>query len=175
MIGIDAEVAGLTDENSNFIPAQYGSVIYVSRRESGPFINRPQTAIAVGTPHHFTADHYEKLQRVFLQKSLCWCYEEEVRVVKCLHGITGNGTETPSGRFTVSRNNDRDLHLYSLPHGSIRELYFGIRADQQSTDALAFNARTMNPQLSVFECVLDDSNLTAGFSKYASLADSAAG
>jgi hypothetical protein len=32
VVGIDAVIAGLTDEDSNFIPAQYGSVIYVSVR-----------------------------------------------------------------------------------------------------------------------------------------------
>lgn len=53
VIGINAETARFTDEQSNFIPAQYGSVIYVSRRVSGPFTTRPATGIAVGETHIF--------------------------------------------------------------------------------------------------------------------------
>jgi len=80
VIGIDAVVAGLTREDSNLIPAQYGSVIYVSRRSNQPFFGKPKEGIEVGGTHHFPHDHFEKLQRVFLHKPLCWSYEEEVRV-----------------------------------------------------------------------------------------------
>lgn len=74
LIGIDAEATGFTDEHSNLIFAQYGSVVCVSRRVTGPFASRPATGIAVGATHHFPADHYEKLQRIFLHKSLTWAY-----------------------------------------------------------------------------------------------------
>jgi DUF2971 family protein len=64
VIGIDAVAAGLTDEKANLIPAQYGSVIYVSRRQDQPFIGKPQTSLTVGSTYHFPHDHYEKLQRL---------------------------------------------------------------------------------------------------------------
>jgi DUF2971 family protein len=40
VIGFDAVKAGLTCEKSNLIPAQYGSVIYVSKRLSEEFITK---------------------------------------------------------------------------------------------------------------------------------------
>jgi hypothetical protein len=73
VIRIDAVEAGLTDERSNLIPAQYGSVIYVSRRPAQPFVEKPQTGLAVGSTHHFPRDHYDKLQRLFLHKALYCC------------------------------------------------------------------------------------------------------
>lgn len=175
VIGIDAEAARFIDETSNLIPAQYGSVVYVSRRETGPFTSRPQTPIAVGATHHFPADHYEKLQRVFLHKPLAWSYEEEVRVVKSLHGLTGDRGETTSGIFSIVRNGERTLHLYALPAGAIREIYFGIRADIGKTDSVALKARQADPQIALFECVLDAGALSVGARPYVSLADAAQG
>jgi Protein of unknown function (DUF2971) len=163
VIGIDAVVAGLTHEDSNLIPAQYGSVVYVSRRSSQPFVGKFKTAIEVDGTHHFPHDHYEKLQRVFLHKPLCWSYEEEVRVVKCLKGISTENADTQSGHFEIVDAGRRDLYLLSLPPGSIQEVYFGIRADIQTCDDLFCEATKLHPNLSVFESTLDMGNLTVGF------------
>jgi hypothetical protein len=175
VIGIDAVAAGFTDEESNLIPAQYGSVVYVSRRETGDFISKALKPIAVGATHHFPPDHYEKLQRIFLHKPLYWSYEEEVRVVKSLDGIKGEAAETPSGRFEVDKSSGRDLYLYALPPGSIRELYVGIRSDDQAADGLVAQAKKRHPALSAYECVLDDGKLSVGFSEYVLMADAARG
>jgi hypothetical protein len=174
VIGIDAAVARFTDEASNLIPAQYGSVVYVSQRETTPFVGKPRQGIVVGATHHFPPDHFEKLQRVFLHKPLCWSYEEEVRVIKSLDGISGDRAETPSGHFEINRSLGRDLYLYSLPPNSIREVYFGIRADQEDADDIVARAREIHPQLSVFECMLDSGKLAVEFRKYVSLAEAAA-
>ena len=148
VIGIDAAVAGFTDENRNLIPVQYGSVIYVSRRQTAPFITKPRKGIAVGATHHFPADHYDKLQRVFLHKPLYWSYEEEVRVVKSLDGIDGEQADTQSGHFELDINRGRPLYLYTLPADSIRELYIGIKADNEAVEALADRAKARHPHLS---------------------------
>jgi hypothetical protein len=166
VIGIDVVVAGLTHEESNLLPAQYGSVIYVSRRSSEPFIGKPQTGISVGATHHFPRDHYEKLQRVFLHKPLCWSYEEEVRVLKCLNGISRENGDNPSGHFEIVDARGRDLYVLSLPQDSIKELYFGIRADMQAADDLFYEAKRLHPNLSVFESKLDKGNLSVRFDKY---------
>lgn len=175
VIGIDVEAAGFTDEQSNLIPAQYGSVVYVSRRVTGSFASRPTTGIVVGATHHFPKDHYEKLQRVFLHKPLSWSYEEEVRVIKSLHGLQGDKATTASGTFSIVPMPERILHLYSLPGGAIREVYFGIRADLDATDAVAARLAEVDPSISVFEAVLDDGALSVGAQPYVSLVEAARG
>ena len=166
VIGIDTVIAGLTREESNLIPAQYGSVIYVSRRSNEPFISKPQTGLAVGATHHFPADHYEKLQRLFLHKPMCWAYEEEVRVVKCLKGVSSESSETPSGQFKIVKVDNRDLYLLNLPPNSLKEVYLGIRADDTASDDLFHESKKLHPLLSVYECSLDRSNLAMGFHEY---------
>jgi hypothetical protein len=175
VIGIDAIAAGLADEKANLIPAQYGSVIYVSRRQDKPFIGKPQTDLAVGSTYAFPQEHYEKLQRLFLHKPLYWSYEEEVRVVKCLKGIARSSPDTPSGHFEVVTDVDRDLHLYSLPPRSITELYIGFRMDVFAADALFHQAKQHRPELAVYECQLDSGSLSVGFREYVTLADVTAG
>jgi Protein of unknown function (DUF2971) len=165
VIGIDAVAAGLTDEKANLIPAQYGSVIYVSQRQDQPFITKPQTGLAVGSTYHFPHDHYEKLQRLFLHKPLCWSYEEEVRVVKCLKAQSKGDSYTPSGHFEVITDKGYDLHLYSLPLGSIVELYIGLKAGK-SAAALSHQAKQHHPELAVYKCNLDRKSLSVGFTEY---------
>jgi hypothetical protein len=167
VIGIDAVEAGLTDERSNLIPAQYGSVIYVSRRPSQPFIEKPQTGLAVGATHHFPRDHYEKLQRLFLHKALYWSYEEEVRVVKCIKGISADSPNTDSGQFSVSDGR----FFYRLPRGSIKEMYFGFRSDHGAAETLYDQARRSHTALSIYECKLDSGALSVGYHKYVSIAE----
>lgn len=173
VIGIDANAAGFTNEQSNLIPAQYGSVIYVSRRVSGPFASRPVTGIAVGATHHFPADHYEKLQRVFLHKPLTWSYEEEVRVVKSLHGLKGDKATNASGTFSIIKDEERTLHLYGLPRASIREVYIGIRADPAAADAIVARLLQADPSIAVLACILDENGLSVCAEPYVSTADAA--
>lgn len=170
VIGFDAGSAGFTDEASNLIPAQFGSVIYVSRRDTGPFISKTKTPLGVGITHHFPADHYEKLQRVFLHKPLIWSYEEEVRVLKSLEGIDEDCAQTPSGTFTVISTGERRLHLYRLPQGSISEVYFGIRVDLSQAEAMADRLKRTNQDIRLFECVLDLNELSVDAKPYESIA-----
>jgi hypothetical protein len=166
VIGIDVEIAGFAAEASNLIPAQYGSVIYVSQRDTGQFFATPTRGITVGQTHDFRSDHYEKLQRIFLHKPLYWSYEEEVRVLKSLHGVTGEQAQTPSGNFRIEKTPERDVYLYILPKNSIREIYIGFRSDQHSSDALVDRTKKVNSRISAFECALDTSRFTISFSKY---------
>lgn len=173
VIGIDVIKAGLTDEQRNFVPAQFGTVVYVSRRHDHPFISKPATALGVGATHHFPQDHYEKLQRLFLQKPMYWSYEEEVRVVKCINGITSDNSTNPSGTFLVREVNGHPLYLYALPQGCIRELYFGIRTDDEAANALYCQAKAINPDLSVYECKLDANALSVEYCNYITLSNAA--
>ena len=57
----------------------------------------------------------------------------------------------------------RTLFLYALPANSIKELYAGYRADDGAVDELVGQAQKLHPQLSTFECHLDDSALSVRF------------
>lgn len=159
VIGVDTVEAGLTDEGSNLIPAQYGSIIYVSGRSQSPFVTQPQTGIEVGNTHHFPSDHYEKLQRVFLHKPLCWAYEEEVRVVKCISGISSSAGTTQSGTFHVIDVHGKPMYLYALPPNSVKEIYFGIRSEDETSDDLHSRATAAHPGVAAYQCYLRPGNL----------------
>jgi hypothetical protein len=171
VIGIDVVAAGLTDEAHSLVPAQYGSVLYVSRRRTEPFIGTPTTTLEVGSTHHFPHDHYETLQRLFLHKPLCWSYEEEVRVVKCLQGIAPDGGETASGKFRVVEIENRPLHLFEVPGTAIREVHFGFRSDLDEADDFYYQAKKRLPHLSVLECHLWSDSFAVGAREYHTMAD----
>ncbi|GLS32027.1 Protein of unknown function [Mesorhizobium albiziae] len=173
VIGIDAVAAGLTEESRNLIPAQYGSVIYVSRRLAAPFITPPETGIAVGSTYHFPHDHYEKLQRLFLHKPLCWSYEEEVRVVKCLKGVEAEPNGTPSGSFEIIRHDGRATCCYRVPPSAIQELYVGLRAAPEAANVLVDGAKARLPGLAVHDSFLETGSFSIGFKPYGTAEETA--
>ncbi len=173
VIGIDAMAAGFTAEDSNLIPAQFGSVIYVSERSDAPYVGKPKSGLGVGVTHSFPQDHYEKLQRTFLQKSICWSYEEEVRVLKCLDGISGESSRTQSGEFEIIDTGGRPLFLYALPKDAIKEVYFGFRSHDQNSEDLYYRINGKYPAASVYECKLHSGAMTVGFDRYVTIAEAA--
>lgn len=87
VIGIDCVKSGLLDPNKSVIPASFGDVIYSSTKPSHPVdldILASESALSNFEPHS-----YNLLSRAFLNKSLEWGYEEEVRVVKDITDETG--------------------------------------------------------------------------------------
>lgn len=154
VIGIDVERAGLTDASSNLIPAQFGSVIYVSRRPSWAYFSGQEPDVA-GTTFAFQADNFERLQRLFLTKPIHWAYEEEVRVAKCLRGMLQDGHhQTASGAWTVTGMGDDLRHLFQAPAESFREVHFGIRCDIGASDKLRAAMSQTYPDLKWLECSL---------------------
>jgi hypothetical protein len=139
VLAIDTSTAGFLDPQRNMIPAHFGSVVYTRHRPSGPFHSTFAEGVAVGATHHFVLSHYEKWQRLFLTKPIEWAYEEEVRVVKCLHGIDveGGAATNPSGTFDVIEHQGRPLHCFQLPPGSITAIYVGARATSTFLSALS--------------------------------------
>jgi hypothetical protein len=135
VIGINVQEAGFTNKETNFIPAQFGDIKYVSERPTGEFVTQVREGMVVGATHHFMADHYEKTSSVFLHKSIEWSYEEEVRVVKCLKGIEGGSAVTESGSFEVIKINERPLYLYDMGQASIEEVYLGGRCQEKNQTA----------------------------------------
>lgn len=165
VIGIDPNIAGLTDVQRCLIPTQYGNVLYVSRRSEEPFVSMPEKPMTPGQTFAFSVEHFEHLQRLFLHKALYWAYEEEVRVLKCLSGIEGPGGENRSGTF--SRQSEHEAFRYHLPEKSIREVYFGLRMDLWTGEALF--RQLSDTGIDVFETNMSISALTVGHSAYSPL------
>jgi hypothetical protein len=132
VVEIDVEIAGLMDVQANAIPAHFGSVIYLDQPNMSQYapVSPGTPGVRVGELFSFRLDYYQQLQRIFLSKPLCWAYEEEVRVVKCLRGLNEGQSELESGRFTiVKREDNSEMPAYHLPEGSITNILFGINSD----------------------------------------------
>lgn len=171
VVGINTIAAGFTDEKSNLIPAQYGSVIYVTRRPNNPFLGTHETPLEIGNTHFFPSDHYEKLQRLFLHKPICWSYEEEVRVVKCLKNNSGDNSSKNSGYFKIIQVDGRDLHLFHFPKEAIREVYFGVRSNAICDEEVYQSLKNDDYSVQTFKCKLDPENLSVGLESYQSPAE----
>ena len=120
VLEIDAVAAGFADLATNFIPAHFRSVIYTKRFNDGPYLSKFEGGVTVGQTHHFVLEHYEKWQRLFLTKPLDWAYEEEVRVVKCVHGVV-----------SVDQVGGAPLYRFDVPPQAITALIGGVRATKQ--------------------------------------------
>jgi hypothetical protein len=81
----------------------------------------------------------------------------------------------PAAIFEIIDAGGRALYLLSLPQGAIKELYFGIRTDDEMADNLYYKATELHPHLTVYECNLNKGNLTVGFGPYRTIAECAAG
>jgi len=157
--------AGFTNETSNFIPAQFGDVKYVSVRPSGQFVTKAKEGMIVGGTHHFMADHYEKTSNVFLHKSIEWSFEEEVRVVKCLKGIHNTSIETQSGSFDVIQINDRPLYLYNMGHGAISEIYLGGRCLEEDQTEVLNLIKASSPKTNVKKAIINKNRFELKFTQ----------
>ena len=126
VIGIDVTCKLLSGEQENYIPVQYGNVIYTESKPVHDFVSKFKEPLLVGSTYEFNPQHYEKTQRLFLHKPMYWSYEEEVRVVKCIHGY--DMREIPSGTFDKIETKSGPLYLTSLPKSTIKEVYVGARS-----------------------------------------------
>ena len=152
VLEINVEVAGFTDVKRNMIPAQFGGVIYSRSRSTGQYLSVFTEGISVGETHHFVISHYEKLQRLFLTKPLEWSYEEEVRVVKCLKGVSSDGSSTnESGNWTILDVDKRPLHCCEFPRNAIGKLFIGAKVDKNTVADLSAEF----PDVSVHRAVLN--------------------
>lgn len=82
VIGIDINEAGLNNEENYLIPAKFGSMIYTATKPVNQYLQSNLELLSRGELTGYNPSHIETLQRVFLNKSQEWAYEEEVRVVK---------------------------------------------------------------------------------------------
>lgn len=153
VLEINTHDAGFTNEESNMIPAQFGSVVYSRRRPTGPYYSNFEEAVEVGGTHHFVPSHYEKWQRLFLTKPFEWAYEEEVRIAKCLKGLESQGSSSnESGNCNIIEVGGRPIHCFAFPAHAITRVFVGVRADKKRVSDLSDKF----PGVSVVQVQLED-------------------
>jgi hypothetical protein len=126
VIGFDCSCEALSSPETNSVPVHFGNVIYTATKPTGPFLHKFEKPFRIAEQFEFDFQYYERFQRAFLCKPMCWSYEEEVRVVKCINGVD-SGKIFKSGAFKVLSDGDRRDYLVSLPKGTVREVYLGLR------------------------------------------------
>ncbi|MPY25008.1 DUF2971 domain-containing protein [Shewanella sp. YLB-07] len=160
VIGFDSNIEAFTCEDTNLVPIQYGSVIYTGKKPDSRFLSKPTETMEVGGTFHFPYGQLERLQRMFLFKPMCWSYEEEVRIVKCLKGVD----KTPSiksGEFSEIEVSGRPIYLLSLPKGTIKEIYLGVRSSTLKSTGdheLYKVAKEHQPKAKIFACTISKSS-----------------
>jgi hypothetical protein len=158
VLEIDAVAAGFADLATNFIPAHFGSVIYTKRFSDGPYLSKFEVGVTVGQTHHFVLEHYEKWQRLFLTKPLDWAYEEEVRVVKCVHGVLGQSVESQSGVVSVGEVAGAPLYCFAVPDAAITAVIMGVRTTEQDRQDL----KAARPELDLRDATLNRRTYSVG-------------
>ncbi|MCW2338207.1 hypothetical protein M2337_002440 [Sphingobium sp. B2D3A] len=143
VIEIDVDAAGLMCADTNAVPAHFGSVIYLNQPNMSQYAGLPNASegapgVSVGQLFPFRMDYYQQLQRLFLSKPLCWAYEEEVRIVKCLHGLGESAVTNQAGEFSiVERGDGSSMYAFHMPEQCITGIYFGINANVQEAQRIA--------------------------------------
>jgi hypothetical protein len=155
VVGMDVNIDAFTSERSSLIPVQFGNVIYTESMPTYDFLSKFKVTISLGTTFHFVPEQLEKLQRVFLYKPMCWSYEEEVRIVKCINGVK-EGKATDSGEFRIIEVDGADLFVMNLPKGIIREVYLGARnlllREEDSLKQFVDTVAKEHPNCKMFAC-----------------------
>lgn len=159
VIGIDVEEAGFTDIQTNFIPAQFGDIRYVSNRTVRPFQLSEREGLSVGNTYNFRLDHFDKVQSMFLQKPIQWAYEEEVRIVKCISDSEPEYLE----KMVEEEVNDRPLFTFDMGEAALKEIYFGFRMEEDDCMEIF---QTFSSKIECFECGLDPHSNIITLSKY---------
>ncbi|MGH8068253.1 MAG: DUF2971 domain-containing protein [Candidatus Entotheonellia bacterium] len=160
VIGFDVNVSGFTATDMNLLPAQFGSMIYTEQKPRHKLVI--SALMEVGGEMSYRPELLEKLQRLFLHKPLCWSYEEEVRIVRCVKGIE-HAAELPSGTFTLLALSDRQLYLLALPDDAIREVYLGVRnpiIDQGEIQSFAAEMHKQHANARLLRCVVGEAEWT---------------
>lgn len=134
VIGIDTEKAGLESFENYTIPAQRGEIIYVNTVPQHINSIDAVQLMQIGSKHHIWWKSHERLlKHAVLYKQLCWAYEEEVRVVKCLgseeyhsyHSKEDKRFELDGEQWERKYIGSRSIFLKSIPSDAFVEIYLG--------------------------------------------------
>jgi hypothetical protein len=132
VLGIDVSIPFFSNAEECVLPVQHGSIIYTKTK---PFNDYPMPGTELkdfACPQRYDAKNLERLQRLFLYKSIDWAYEEEVRVIKHKKQLL---------RHTTTSVIERDTHgpfalVVAVSNLSIREIYLGCRTEDKFDEEL---------------------------------------
>ncbi len=128
VIGIDVNEAEFNSLSNNFIPYQFGEIIYTKTKPQNDLdIISTDELMDIGKNISFEGNIFNLAKRAFLYKSLDWAYEEEVRVVKEVESLKASyhTSEGFFGDFNIARIQGRPLYCFFIPKSSIKEIYLG--------------------------------------------------
>jgi len=133
VIGIDTEKAGLESFEDYVIPAQRGEIIYVNTNPKLVNSLDAEQLMQIGDSQSFNWQNQERLlKHAFLYKQLCWSYEEEVRVVKCLGEEYISYHSKQDKKFRINGDEwerkylgSRGIFLKEFPKEAFVEAYMG--------------------------------------------------
>lgn len=133
VIGIDTEKAGLENFNDYVIPAQRGEMIYLNTVPKLINSITSEQLMQIGNPKLISWESNERLvKHAFLYKQLCWAYEEEVRVVKCLgqdyisyHSVDDRKIKINGEEWERKYLGTRGIFLKKIPLNAFVEIYVG--------------------------------------------------
>lgn len=133
VIGIDTKLAGLDDANNFLIPSNRGEVIYLNTPPRQSHNINADILMSIGDCAVFNWNNFEDfLKHAFLYKSLCWSYEEEVRVVKNIsrapfnyHFSTCTEAMIDNQYWRRVQLPTRPIYTLELPKEAFVEVYIG--------------------------------------------------
>lgn len=135
VVGIDIPDSGLDTSDKTIVRSTDGSIIYTSIRPSSN-----------GEPVAMSLDELtpEQIQKIFLQKSIHWAYEEEVRIVR-------DNTLNTSEWIPIFPGN----RAVEIPDSCIREVYFGARFNFNNESLTSSLLEKRFPKATFSQCDLD--------------------
>lgn len=163
VIGIDVNGDNFSNEKNNFVPVHMGSVIYSNTNPNTDFMSETANSFFHEKTEHFPKDDFGELQRVFLHKPICWSYEEEVRVVKCVYyELLENykliQNEERTNEFNVKNESNRKSFLYSIPQNTIKEVYIGVRnkyKEKSEIECFTKDIQSSHEDCQIYEVYVD--------------------
>jgi hypothetical protein len=151
VIGIDSIEAGLESNENNVLPARYGAVTYTASKPVHPYELSEENNVRRGRLFQYHAEYLEALQRMFLQKSTEWGYEEEIRVVRTVENLRQNSMF----RQAFAHLPTWGTYLTNIPRTSIRSVHLGSNSltsgYDTAHDALVAIAQAV-PHAELYEC-----------------------
>ena len=142
VVGIDVDAAGFDDKTQYTITARNGAVVYTSVRPS---------ALDTIIPSLVDSDTDKTtLEKMYLQKSIHWAYEEEVRVVKTIN---------PDFKIFSELNEGKDREIVTIPPSAIKEVYFGCRYNHEAKPSIKTSTtekNEFNREIKFFNCKIDN-------------------
>lgn len=152
VFGIDPVLAELSTYHNNSIPSAFGNVIYSTKKPDQKYSYSDMHERRGGYSPNFELRDYPHLRGTFLNKPMCWSYEEEVRVVR--------NTKFNERKIDVEPGYITGNEIYDFPKESIKEIYIGVR--NSNSDIFIENIGKLieqnAPNCSLYRCIKDVKN-----------------